>query len=359
MARVMVNGATGLVGRAIAEEFLRQGHTVRVSDRPGANFQEYEKMGLEIVPAEITDPVAVARSAAGMEIIVHVAGVFDLGAPAAALLAANHQGVRVMAEAALRQAPHLTRFVQIATVGVYGQPVRVPCQEDDPKRPRNLYERSKYLGELAAFEYHRRYGLPVTSLRPTLIYGPRARYGHAMFIALFALLKSLGIREIPSLKNGPRSSHVHVADVARAAVLLATHPRAVGRAFNLADPAPVDGPTFVRMLAAPLGLEVKEVIPYWSPAARWLGALVGRVPTLMLNPLNRWLARRWQEVKAEHGLTDDLCPRLDRDWAGYVTGDNVYDSSRIAGLGMTWKYPDPVAGLAETIAWYQANEWIP
>jgi len=359
MAQVMINGATGLVGRAIVEEFLCQGHTVRVSDRPGSNFSAYEKMGLEIIPAEITDPEAVARTVQGMEIVVHVAGVFDLGAGRAELLAANYRGVRVIAEEALRHAPNLERFVQIATVGVYGQPVRVPCREDDPKRPRNTYEKSKYLGELAAFEYYNQHGLPVTSLRPTLIYGPRARYGHAMFIALFALLKALGVRELPSLKSGPRSSHVHVEDVARGAALIATHPLTVGQAFNMADPTPVDGPTFIRMLAAPLGLELKQVIPYWSPAGGLLGAVMGHVPRFSLHWINRRLARLWEETKAKHGLTDDLRPRLDRDWAGYLTGDNVYDSTRIAKLGMAWKYPDPVAGLRQTIAWYKENEWIP
>jgi nucleoside-diphosphate-sugar epimerase len=359
MAKVMVNGATGLVGRAIVDEFLRQGHTVRVSDRPGSEFSALAKMGLEVVPAEITDPAAVGKTVEGVEIVVHVAGVFDFRASKAELEAANHQGVRVIAEAAKNLAPNLQRFVHIATVGVYGQPVRSPCREDDPKRPRNAYEQSKYRGELAAFEYHRRFGLPVTSLRPTLIYGPRARYGHAMFIGIYALLKALGVKAVPSLKSGPRSSHVHVEDVARGAALIATHPQAVGQAFNMTDPTPLDGPTFLRALTQPLGLKLREVIPFWPPLMKALGALTALTPLWVFDLLNRRLARHWDEIKAKHGLSDQLRPRLDRDWVGYMTADNVYDHTRLARLGMVWKYPDPVVGLRETIAWYKEKEWIP
>ena len=47
------------------------------------------------------------------------------------------------------------------------------------------------------------------------------------------------------------------------------------------------------------------------------------------------------------------------DGAGCLTADNSYDSTRIAKLGMAWKYPDPVAALRQTIAWDPENEWIP
>jgi len=40
MAKVMINGATGLVGENIVRAFLDAGHTVRASDRPGADFSE-------------------------------------------------------------------------------------------------------------------------------------------------------------------------------------------------------------------------------------------------------------------------------------------------------------------------------
>ena len=359
MMKVMVNGATGLVGLSVVDAFREAGHEVRASDRPGSNFGELEKRGCEIIPAEINDPEALGKTVAGMDIVVHVAGVFDLGASPALLEAVNHQGTRSVCEAALKHAPNLTKFLQVATVGVYGKPVRCPCQEDDPKRPRNDYERSKYRGELAAFEYHKKHGLPVASIRPTLVYGPRAKYGHAMFIAVGSLIKANGRDEIWGLKQGPKSSHVHVEDVGRAAALVALSDKSVGKSYNVADPNPVDGPTFIRALMEPLGLKVKEVIPFFGPAMTATGAVAPYIPMSLFNPINKRLGKAWEKLCDQRGLTNELKLRLDRDWIGYTTAANFYDVTRLKELGMVWKWPDMVEGIKQTIGWYREHEWIP
>ena len=178
--KIMVNGATGLVGLSVVDAFIEEGHEVRVSDRPGSNFSELEKKGLEIVPAKLDDAKALEKTVADVDVVVHVAGIFDFGLAPELLDKVNHQGTRNILDAVLKVNPDLKRFVQVASVGVYGAPVNCPCKEDDPKNPRNAYEKSKYDGEVAAFEYHKKHGLPVTSIRPTLVYGPRAKYGYAL-----------------------------------------------------------------------------------------------------------------------------------------------------------------------------------
>ena len=357
--KVMVNGATGLVGLSVVDAFLAAGHEVRASDRPGSNFQELTKRGVEVVPAELGDHEALGKTVAGMDVVVHVAGLFDFGATAQLLDQVNHQGTRNVCEAVLKHAPNLKRFVQVATVGVYGKPVRCPCREDDPKRPRNAYEKSKYRGELAAFEYHEKHGLPVSSIRPTLVYGPRAKYGHAMFIGVMSLLKAGGRPDIWGLKSGPKSSHVHVEDVGRAALQVAISEGSVGKAFNVADPNPLDGPTFIRALAEPVGLEVKEWIPFIKPMMTATGAIAPFIPLGLLRPVNNFIAKRWSRLVEERGLTSELNVRLDRDWIGYTTSDNYYDVSRLKELGFEWKWPNAVEGLKATINWYREHEWIP
>lgn len=355
--KILVNGATGLVGLAVVDAFLEAGQTVRASDRPGSDFRELEKRGLEIIPAELSDTEALGKTVAGMDVVVHVAGLFDLGAPPQLLEQVNHQGTRNICEAVLAHAPDLHRFVQVATVGVYGKPVRCPCREDDPKRPRNAYERSKFRGELAAFEYHQKHGLPVTSIRPTLIYGPRARYGHAMFIAAFSLLFR---NVLYGLARGPKTSHVHVDDVGRAAVLVATREYTIGKAYNVADPNPLDALTFLRALAEPLGLTVKPFIPYSAPLMAFAGALLPHLPSFIPDLINRRVEKQWELFKQKHNLAPDgLRLRLDTDWIGYMTGDNYYDVTRLKELGMEWKWPDAVAGLQDTIRWYKEQRWIP
>ncbi|MCP4644688.1 MAG: NAD(P)-dependent oxidoreductase, partial [bacterium] len=251
--KVMVNGATGLVGMATIREFLNAGYEVRASDRPGSNFKELEALDVEIVPADLDDKEAVAKTVKDMDMVVHVAGIFDFAASRELLDQVNHIGTRNVCDAVLEHAPNLKKFVQVATVGVYGSPVRCPCKEPDPKNPRNDYEKTKYLGELAAFEYHDKHGLPVASIRPTLVYGPAARYGHAMFIASMSMMKVNGQETLYSLSSGPKSSHVHVDDVGRAALVVAESDQSIGNQYNIADPNPIDGPEFMAALAEPLG----------------------------------------------------------------------------------------------------------
>ena len=357
--KVMVNGATGLVGLSVVKAFLEAGHEVRASDRPGSNFKELEALKLEIIPAELDDREGLKKTVAGMDVVVHVAGLFDFAASAEMLDRVNHQGTRNVCEAVLSAAPNLKRYIQIASVGVYGKPVKCPCREDDPKRPRNHYEKSKLAGENAAFEYHQKHGLPVTSLRPTLIYGPRARYGHAIFIATFCLYKLNLSSTLPSMWSGPTSSHVHVEDVGRAAVVVASNDQAVGRPFNIADPNPLTGPAFIRALTDPLGLKVLEILPNLSLFLAMFNGLVGVTPMAPRRYVNNLLERQWRKACDQHGLTNDLRLRLDRDWLGYMTGDNYYDVSALKDLGMDWKWPDAAAGLKSTIEWYREHEWIP
>jgi len=357
--KVFINGATGLVGLSVVDAFVEAGHDVRASDRPGSDTRELEKREVDIILADLEDKDKLAECVKGMDTVVHVAGLFDLGAPLDLLDEVNHRGVRNMCEAALQNAPNLQRFLQVSTVGVYGKPVRCPCREEDPKRPRNDYERTKWLGEKAAFEYHHKHGLPVAAIRPTLIYGPRARYGHAMFIASLCLLKETGREFIYALKSGPRSSHVHIDDVGRAAFLVAQSDKASGKAFNVAAPQPVEGTDFFRFLAEPLGIEVKPVIPYVGTVVSAMGAVADLMPSWPLDALNRRLGRAWDRLVDEKGIKHELTLRLDKDWIGYTTADNFYDVSAIEELGMEWKWPDTGKGLASTIEWYRENLWIP
>lgn len=358
--KVMVNGATGLVGLAIIDAFLDASHEVRASDRPGSNFSEIEKRKLEVIPADLDDPAALEKSVAGVDVVVHNAGIFDFGLDPKLLDKVNHQGTRNILDAVLKANPNIKKFLQVATCGVYGQPVVIPCKEDDPRNPRNAYERSKRDGEDAAFEYHRKHGLPVASIRPTIVYGPRAKYGHAMALALFSIRKFNGLKVLHTFNNKGTLHQVHVDDVARAAVLVATKEGTVGQAYNIASPDLPSGFDSFRALAEPLGLEVRPTIPHSPALMGVLYFLAKLLPAGSGDFLDKRLQEKWKLMKEQYGLTDDLTPRLDRDWIGYAAGKGgYYDVTKLKELGMEWKWPNTIEGLKATVKWYRDNEWLP
>ena len=154
-------------------------------------------------------------------------------------------------------------------------------------------------------------------------------------------------------------SHVHVDDVGRAALVVATNDDAIGNAYNIAAPEPLSGADSIRALGEPLGLEVSPIIPYSATLMKIVNFLINLLPAGSGNFLDKRLLKNWNELREKHGLTDDLVPRLDRDWIGYTTGNSVYDVTKLKELGMVWKWPDTTEGMKATVKWYQDNEWLP
>lgn len=359
METVFINGATGFIGSYIVEAFAETGrYNLRVSDRPDSNFDILKKFDPEIMTGEIWDTDALEKQVAGVDIVINVAGIFDFSVPYETLDRVNHLGVHNICKATMKKAPNLKRFVQLSSVGCYGKPKTNPCKEDDPKRPRNNYEKTKWLGEQAAFQYHREDGLPVTAICPTLVYGPKSRYGHAMYISLLALQKARGMTQLKLPKRGPSNHNVHAADVGRGVVLLAEKEAAVGNRYNCVDKKPLSTPDFIGAMAEPLGIKVLKTLPYNRVIAYMFLRPVELLPDIT-GGFNRRLNKQWEEVKEEHGLTGNLTPRIDKDWIGYTMHDHVFDFTAIEDLGMEWKYPDFKEGIRETIEWYKENEWIP
>jgi len=351
-ARVVITGAGGFLGTALTRVFAEAGHRVRATDLPRVDLSAHVQLGAETMPADLTDPMDAARVLSEMEVVVHAAGLFDLTAPEARLWKVNVEAVETLYEAAVG----VERVVHISSTGVYGRCGR-HTGEDAPKAASMLYERSKWCGEQRAVEICAARGIPLAVLRPTLIYGEGSRYGIAPSIALFALRRRKGLMTLPIARGGPVGHLVHVEDVAAAALLLATHPDAPGRAYNVADEVPVHAGDLVRALAETSRVPVNSLaLPWWTTAAYgplrpWIARVLARQ--------NVRMAGAWRRVVEEEGLEDALLPRLEMDFIEYVLADHTYDTARIRGLGFRCAHPDPIPGIAATAAWYRRAGWIP
>jgi nucleoside-diphosphate-sugar epimerase len=357
MANVFVNGAGGFFGSHIVEHFVREGHAVTACARPTTDVAIAQAAGARIVRADVTDPQALRKVIAGHDVVVNVAGIFDMATPAETLYRVNHAGTRNVCEAVAQTG--CGRFVQISTVAVYGPPVETPCREEAEKRPNNAYGKSKWAGEQVAFEYGRDRGFPVTAIRPTLVYGPRSQYGHAMYLAYFALQAARGVTKFPMVAPGPRTHQVHIRDVCRAAALVAFHPKAAGEAFNVVDDRPVTLKEFFEPIFDAVGIRIPFEIAYvpvlWRGILKTLLAVLPQKMPL----LNRRLERDWKKLAADKGLVTPFAPRLDKDYMYFVYGDVVFAGEKIKALGFVPEYPDYRAGMTESIDWYRRERWIP
>lgn len=355
---VLVTGASGFIAGHVIEELIEGGYKVRATDLPKTDFVVAKKVGAEIVPANLTDKESLRKAVKGVTYIAHLGAIYSLGAKKADLFNANIQGTKNLCEVALEN--NIKRFIYYATCDIYGQTKTVPVYEDERKKPENNYALSKWLGEVAAFEYYKEKGLPVTCIRPTVVYGPRGTYAASIFNTLPAILHYLGVRKFYSVKKGPEMSWVHARDLAGAVKFLLTAEGAVGNSYNVADDTFLTVKELVDELFNPYGIEHKDKLAY----PKRIVGLVSRVlmkilPNFVLNSITNWLNNNWEQVIMKYNIESALKPRFDRGFLSYGTGDRTFSNKKIKDLGYKFKYPDFKQGFRETLDWYRQMKWLP
>jgi nucleoside-diphosphate-sugar epimerase len=354
VSKVLITGAGGFLGTQLCMEFLADGHQVCAADLGAMDLAGLAEAGCETTLCDLGDRATIEAAIDGCEIVVHAAGLFNHAASRELLFSVNSEGAQLVGEIAGDKG--VQRMVLISSVGVYGGK-GMGLTEDGPKTPATDYDQSKWDGEQRMTKACAERGLPLAVLRPTLIYGPGSRYGLATWLSVLTLRHHLGLRSVPMAPGGPMGHHVHVEDVARAALLLATHDDAVGGVFNVSDDEPTSAGDLVRMLAAAVGIRITEPgLPWWTTKFVFLIRPIG---AWFLGRENPKLAHLWGKFIAESGLSAALTPRIDIEWLDYVLDDHGFDNAALGRLGFTLNHPSITEGMRTTLQWYRERGWLP
>jgi len=310
----LVTGAGGFVGQALVRRLAARGDRVRALVRRPA--EGLAAPGVEVVAGDATDPAALAAAVEGCDVLFHLAGV-RRATEAEEFLRVNAGSTRAALEACLASAPRLRRFV-LAGSAAAGGPSREPRREDEPLAPIEPYGASKAEAERIALSFADR--LPVTVLRPPRIMGPGDRENLFFFRIARA---GLAVR----FPGPPRPlSWIDVDDCARAFLVAAERPEAVGEVFHVAHPDPTDATSIMEGVGRALGVKTRRVT---IPAAvlrgaAALSALLTRLggPRLPLNPklAAQLLAAGWRcdPSKARNRLGFEAATPLAASLAGAV-----------------------------------------
>ncbi len=171
-SRILVTGATGLVGNNVARLLLQRSTNVRVLARKQSDSRSLEGLDLEIATGDITDPASLAAACEGVSAVVHAAGCVLLGWKNEALHESiNHQGAQNVAQAARAAGARMVYVSTMNTLGVGTQ--NRPASEEWSAAP-NIpcpYVVSKQAGE-AAVRRQIDAGLDAVIVHPGLMFGP-------------------------------------------------------------------------------------------------------------------------------------------------------------------------------------------
>jgi UDP-glucuronate 4-epimerase len=284
---ILVTGAAGFIGSAVAARLASMGHRVVGCD----NFNTYydpalkhdrvasllAPAGVECETVELSDGAQVAAlfERVKPDRVVHLAaqaGVrYSLQNPAAYvqsnLVAFGH----ILEACRQHQVRHL---LYASSSSVYGANAKTPFSEDDvTDQPVSLYAATKKANELMAHTYSHLYRVPATGLRFFTVYGPWGRPDMAYFS--FAR-KMLSAETLPVFAEGKlRRDFTYIDDIVEGVVRLLFKPRADAEApphwvCNIGNNQPVVVLDFIQTLERAFGttarLEFQPMQPGDVPA---------------------------------------------------------------------------------------------
>ncbi|HEX5415373.1 MAG TPA: UDP-glucose 4-epimerase GalE [Chloroflexota bacterium] len=252
--RVIVTGGAGYVGSAVVEALLDAGHDVAVFDSLAKGHpQSLAGLPVRLIAGDLSlrDEIDAALRDSAAEAVIHTAGSIEAGEsmkdPGKYYRDNVVNSINLLDSMV---ANGVERFVFSSSAGVYGNPVRVPIEEDDPTSPENCYGETKLVVERAAAWYGR-VGLKSVFLRYFNAAGATERLGEAhhpeTHVIPLCLQVALGRRDhfsifgtdYPTPDGTAIRDYVHLADLARAHLLALGLPFAAGerpgRAFNLGN----------------------------------------------------------------------------------------------------------------------------
>jgi dihydroflavonol-4-reductase len=209
MSTILVTGATGTVGHAVAGQLAASGAEVRALVRDVERARPLLPEGVAPIHGDVTNPSSVAAAVAGCERVFHAAGMPEQWRlDPSDFQRVNVEGTANVVDACLTHG--VSRLVYTSTIDVFAWPPGTPFDESrlDPEPRPTAYERSKQDADrlvVAALER----GLDAVFLHPSAVYGNAP----VVSIALNDLLIRLATRKVPMLPPGGMPV-VHAEDVA-------------------------------------------------------------------------------------------------------------------------------------------------
>ena len=175
LAKYLVTGVAGFIGRSIAAELVARGERVRGIDNfiAGKRSNLVGLEAMEFMEGDLADPAACARACAGVEVVFHEAALASVPRSVADPVATNMNCVNATLNLLVAaRAAGVRRIVYAGSSSAYGDTPTLPKHEGMLPNPISPYAAAKLAGEHYMRAFTRVYGLETVVLRYFNVFGP-------------------------------------------------------------------------------------------------------------------------------------------------------------------------------------------
>ena len=168
--KIYVTGGSGFIGQHFIKRLIAEGHEPVCLVRPTSRTEELKRIGAQLVTGDITDKTSI-KGMDGCECLVHMASSFEFWVRDNKVFSdVNIIGTRNVMESALENG--ISKVVYISSATVYGN-AKWPITEETVVGTERAgkYVRTKYEGDLIAWDLYERSKLPLVVIYPSAVVG--------------------------------------------------------------------------------------------------------------------------------------------------------------------------------------------
>jgi dihydroflavonol-4-reductase len=170
--RILVTGATGLVGNNVVRELVKRGQQVRVLVRNESDVRSLQDLSVERVTGDVVEPTSVQAALKGIDQIVHAAGRVHIGwGDWTVQRAVNVEGTRHVARAARESGCRLLHVSSVDALGLATPPMWANESTPPGGKTPCSYVITKQQAETVVREEQAR-GLDAVIVNPGFMLGP-------------------------------------------------------------------------------------------------------------------------------------------------------------------------------------------
>lgn len=233
--RILITGGAGFVGSHVVESLVEEGMKVIVYDNFSTGKLEYLKDikdRIDIIKGDILDYKNLRKACKGIDLISHHAAqleIFKCIEDPIVDLEVNTIGTLNILNIAKEL--KVKKLINISSVSVYGQAIRLPQGEDHRTDPNWAYGVSKVAAEKYCQIYGELYGIPIISLRYGQVYGVREWFGRVLTVFIKRMLDDQPL--VIFGKGDQVRDLVYVSDVVRCHNICLRNGRVKSGIFNV------------------------------------------------------------------------------------------------------------------------------